>query len=128
MFKDPSAWDRTLEAKGKTADGREVKLPLHEVFQYNRGATSLNISDHARALNKKTDDKNAYRTAKRQFALFLADWMKKRKNIEIVEVTFRQKRVHVDSKKVKYRELGTFDTSKRELDKRTKRGELKWRS
>ncbi|MFZ6184599.1 hypothetical protein [Nannocystis pusilla] len=39
MFSDPSPFERTLTAEGRTSDGTWVPIPLERYFRHTRGAT-----------------------------------------------------------------------------------------
>ena len=112
MFKDPSIEDRKLVAWGVTQSGEELTIPLDEVFLYRRGSTDLIIPDHSRYLRK---DASAYPFQRKQFALFLSDWMKEHKGIELDVVKLRQKRVHIDTGHVRWRGLGDFYVTRRSV-------------
>jgi hypothetical protein len=112
MFKDPSIEDRKLVAWGVTQSGEELTIPLDEVFLYRRGSTDLIIPDHSRYLRK---DASAYPFQRKQFALFLSDWMKENKGIELDVVKLRQKRVHIDTGHVRWRGLGDFYVTRRSV-------------
>lgn len=112
MFKDPSAEDREIVATGKTKDGHEYVIPLHEIFHYRRGGTDLIIPDHVKSLRR---DRMAHRVTRKRFALFLADWMKEHRGVELDWVTLKQRRVHIDTGVERYRHLGNYDVFNRNV-------------
>lgn len=110
MFKSPASEDKWVIAIGVTQSGEEIELPIGEVFRYRRGATQMTIADHARATRKRTEHIPWQR---KQLALFLADWMKEQRGVELTWVKLRHKRVNIFNGKVRLRGLGDFNIANR---------------
>ncbi len=102
MFRNASAENRRLIAKGKDKNGPWNPIPLEDFFHYKRGYTTLHIYDHALAFRRHGE-----KSDRRHFAEYLATEMKKR-GVTLTEVRFYWEKVHFETGKTRRQSLGRY--------------------
>jgi hypothetical protein len=107
MFSWRQPWDRVLRATGTDRTGASRELPLHRIFGYTGGATSLYAYQYLAYL-----DDPAKTAAQSAFAAFLARRMAEL-DVELSAVDLRFVSTSLDTGETREQVIGTFNVSAR---------------
>ncbi|HEY6561713.1 MAG TPA: hypothetical protein VI072_30800 [Polyangiaceae bacterium] len=107
MFSWRQPWDRVLRATGIDRTGARRELPLHRIFGYTGGATSLYAYQYLSYL-----DDPAKVAAQSAFAAFLARRMAEL-GVELSAVDLRFISTNLDTGETREHVIGTFNVSVR---------------
>ena len=104
MFKSAGGSESRVIADGLVRGSDErVKIPLHEIWHYQRGATYLRWYDHARPIQKRKQRR--YQKDREHFAQHLADWMRDEKGVALSDVRVRYRSRGLRSQRISYRPI-----------------------
>lgn len=107
MFRAARAEHRKVVAEGRQFRGKWARIDLSRHFHYQRGATPLRVYEETRAFRK-----SGFTEERRAFAYWIAD-REQARGVELRAIRFRIELTNIDTKKIRYREMGAFDVTLR---------------